>query len=65
MQCENRSCREELGRVQQFTDRTDVKEICAIKLSQLNFSFKDNYVQYKINNYEQWTNIDFIMLEVL
>jgi hypothetical protein len=64
VRCGNKQCRENLGGVQQYSDRPDLREICALKCKQLKFSFKDENGQNQISIVKKWTDVTFKILEV-
>ncbi|CAF4989429.1 unnamed protein product, partial [Rotaria sp. Silwood1] len=64
VRCGNRKCREDIGGAQQFTDRPDILEICALTCKKLKFSFKDLYGNYHISTFKKWTDVRFKILEL-
>jgi hypothetical protein len=64
VRCGNKKCREELGGVQQYTDRPDVKEMCALKCKQLKFSFKNKNGECEVNTFKKWTDVTFKILDL-
>jgi hypothetical protein len=64
VRCGNKQCREDLGGVQQYSDRPDLREICVLKCKQLKFSFRDENGQNQILTYKKWTDVTFKILEV-
>jgi hypothetical protein len=53
-----------LGGLQIYTDRPDVKEMCALKCKQLKFSFKDGHDEPKISTFKKWTDVPFKIAEL-
>ncbi len=59
--CGNKQCRENLGGVQQYSDRPDLKEICVLQCKHLKFSFGD---QKQISTFKKWTEVTFKIPEI-
>ncbi|CAF1507508.1 unnamed protein product [Didymodactylos carnosus] len=65
VRCGNTQCREELGGAQEFLNRKDMKEICALKCNQLKFSYineesgRENIIVGK-----KWTELPFRIAEL-
>jgi hypothetical protein len=53
-----------LGGAQEYTDRPDVKEMCALKCKQLKFSLKNGDGEYKVSTFKKWTDVTFKILEL-
>ncbi|CAF3817351.1 unnamed protein product [Rotaria sp. Silwood1] len=64
VRCGNRQCREDIGGAQQFTDRPDIKEICALACKKLKFSFKNLKGDDEVSTFKKWTDVEFKILEL-
>ncbi|CAF3126189.1 unnamed protein product [Rotaria sp. Silwood2] len=64
VRCGNRKCREDIGGVQQYTDRPDIKEICALACKKLKFSSKNQNDDIEISTCKKWTEVKFKIPEL-
>ncbi|CAF1662446.1 unnamed protein product [Rotaria magnacalcarata] len=64
VRCGNRKCREDIGGVQQYTDRPDIKEICALACKKLKFTLKDQHGDYQVSTVKKWTEVTFKIPEL-
>ncbi|CAF1158018.1 unnamed protein product, partial [Rotaria magnacalcarata] len=64
VRCGNKKCREDIGGVQQFTDRPDIKEICALACKKLKFSIKDTDNNDQVSTHKKWTEVKFKIREL-
>ncbi|CAF3385232.1 unnamed protein product [Rotaria socialis] len=64
VRCGNRKCREDIGGVQQYTDRPDIREICALACKKLKFTLKDPDGDCKVSMVNKWTEITFKIPEL-
>ncbi|CAF2749366.1 unnamed protein product [Rotaria sp. Silwood2] len=64
IRCGNKQCREELGGLQLFRDRPDVKEMCALKCKQLKFSYRNKDGEPQVFIFKKWTDVKFKVLDL-
>ena len=64
VRCGDQRCRKELGGAQFYTDRPDVKEMCALQCKQLKFSYQDQNGQDRVEMFKKWTDVPFQILEL-
>lgn len=64
VRCGNQSCRRDLGGAQIYTDRPDVKEMCALQCKQLKFTVKDQQGQEQVNTFKKWALVPYKILEL-
>ncbi len=53
-----------MGGAQQYIDRPDVKEMCALKCKQLKFSLKNEDGEYQVSTFKKWTDVTFQILDL-
>ena len=64
VRCGNKKCRQDLGGAQLYTDRPDVKEMCALKCKQLKFTLKHKDRENQVFTVKKWTDITFKILDL-